>query len=70
MSKVGFIGLGQMGKWMALNIMKAGFELTVFDVSLQAVQFLVDQGAKSSRTPADLAAVRPVVRALFGMGHA
>jgi len=56
MSKVGFIGLGQMGKWMALNIMKAGFELTVFDVSPQAVQFLVDQGAKSSRTPTDLAA--------------
>ncbi len=56
MSKVGFIGLGQMGKWMALNIIKAGFELTVFDVSPQAVQFLVDQGAKSSRTPIDLAA--------------
>ena len=45
-----------MGKWMALNIIKAGFELTVFDVSPQAVQFLVDQGAKSSRTPTDLAA--------------
>ncbi len=56
MSKAGFIGLGQMGKWMALNIMKAGFELTVFDVSPQAVQFLVDQGAKSSKTPSDLAA--------------
>ena len=40
--KVGFIGLGQMGKWMALNVMKAGFDLTVFDLNEEAVKFLVD----------------------------
>jgi 3-hydroxyisobutyrate dehydrogenase-like beta-hydroxyacid dehydrogenase len=27
--KIGFIGLGQMGKWMALNLHKCGFNLTV-----------------------------------------
>ena len=31
-SKIGFIGLGSMGKPMAANIVKAGFELTVYDL--------------------------------------
>ena len=56
MSQVGFIGLGQMGRWMALNVMKAGFDLTVFDVSPRAVQFLAGLGAKSAATPAEMAA--------------
>jgi 3-hydroxyisobutyrate dehydrogenase-like beta-hydroxyacid dehydrogenase len=30
--KVGFIGLGQMGKWMASNLVKRKFNLTVFDI--------------------------------------
>lgn len=54
--KVGFIGLGTMGKWMARNVMKAGFDLTVFDIDQQAMKFLTDQGASSSRNPGDLAA--------------
>ena len=33
-----------MGKWMALNVMKAGFDLTVFDLNEDAVKFLVDKG--------------------------
>ena len=53
--KVGFIGLGQMGKWMALNVMKAGFDLTVFDVNKEAVKFLVDKGAGSAPDPKELA---------------
>jgi len=55
-TKVGFIGLGQMGKWLALNVMRAGFDLTVLDVSPHAVQFLAGQGAKSAATPAEMAA--------------
>jgi 3-hydroxyisobutyrate dehydrogenase-like beta-hydroxyacid dehydrogenase len=53
--KIGFIGLGEMGKWMALNIMKAGFPLTVYDIDGEAVKFLADQGAESANSPADLA---------------
>ncbi|UCF91435.1 MAG: NAD(P)-dependent oxidoreductase [Desulfobacterales bacterium] len=53
--KIGFIGLGQMGKWMALNVMQKGFDLTVADIDPQAVEFLVERGAQSARTPADLA---------------
>jgi len=29
---IGFVGLGQMGQPMALNVLKAGFELRVFDI--------------------------------------
>jgi 3-hydroxyisobutyrate dehydrogenase-like beta-hydroxyacid dehydrogenase len=54
--KIGFIGLGQMGKWMALNIRKAGFDLTVHDLSAKAVKGLTDQGVKSAHSPSQLAA--------------
>jgi 3-hydroxyisobutyrate dehydrogenase-like beta-hydroxyacid dehydrogenase len=53
--KVGFIGLGEMGRWMACNILNAGFDLTVYDIVPEAVVFLVDQGARSAASPADLA---------------
>ncbi|MBA4423987.1 MAG: NAD(P)-dependent oxidoreductase, partial [Syntrophus sp. (in: bacteria)] len=55
-AKVGFIGLGTMGKWMALNIMKAGFPLRVYDINPAAVQFLAGQGAVAAKSPADVAA--------------
>ena len=54
--KIGFIGLGTMGKWMALNMLKAGFPLTVYDVAPKAVKFLTGQGARAAKSPADLAA--------------
>ena len=54
--KIGFIGLGQMGKWMALNLVKAGFEVWVQDIDPQAVAFVKDQGARSAKTPSEIAA--------------
>ena len=54
--KIGFIGLGTMGKWMALNMMKAGFPLRVYDIDPAAVQFLAGQGAAAAKSPADVAA--------------
>lgn len=48
MAKVGFIGLGNMGSGMAHNILKAGHDLTVFDLSEVAVADLVGQGAKAA----------------------
>lgn len=56
MEKIGFIGLGTMGKWMALNMMKAGYELMVTDTSPEALHFLADQGAAVATTPAEMAA--------------
>ena len=43
---VGFVGLGQMGKWMALNIIKMGFPLWVYDIRKEAMDELVEQGAE------------------------
>jgi 3-hydroxyisobutyrate dehydrogenase-like beta-hydroxyacid dehydrogenase len=54
--KVGFIGLGEMGKWMVLNMMKSGLDLTVYDIDPRAMKFLTDQGAKSGRNSGDVAA--------------
>jgi 3-hydroxyisobutyrate dehydrogenase-like beta-hydroxyacid dehydrogenase len=54
--KIGFIGLGEMGKWMSLNIVKAGYDVSVYDIDPAAVKFLTDQGARASQHPADLAA--------------
>lgn len=55
MARVGFIGLGQMGKWMALNVLKAGFDLTVYDISEAAVNALKEAGAKAARSPKEMA---------------
>ncbi|MFZ6756909.1 3-hydroxyisobutyrate dehydrogenase [Undibacterium sp. Ji50W] len=44
-SKIAFIGLGNMGAPMALNLLKAGYPLTVFDLSPAALKTLADAGA-------------------------
>ncbi|MDR3230071.1 MAG: NAD(P)-binding domain-containing protein, partial [Synergistaceae bacterium] len=45
MSKIGFIGLGIMGKPMAKNLLKAGKSLVVFDVVKSALAEVVAAGA-------------------------
>lgn len=46
MSHIAFIGLGNMGGPMALNLLKAGHKLSVFDLSASALKTLADAGAK------------------------
>ena len=53
MKKAGFIGLGIMGKPMAINLLKAGCELAVFDLNQKAVDELVALGAEASN-PAEM----------------
>ncbi|MFC1957339.1 NAD(P)-dependent oxidoreductase [Chloroflexota bacterium] len=53
--RVGFIGLGEMGKWMAINMAKAGFPLTVYDIRPDPVKALVENGATSAGNPAEVA---------------
>ncbi len=50
MTKITFIGLGNMGGPMASNLVKAGHEVTVFDLSKDAVAALVSEGAKTADT--------------------
>jgi 2-hydroxy-3-oxopropionate reductase len=56
MDKVGYIGLGLMGKPIAKNILKAGFPLVVHNRSRAAVDELVNLGAESAASPAEMAA--------------
>ncbi|MGF6691515.1 3-hydroxyisobutyrate dehydrogenase [Metapseudomonas resinovorans] len=52
---IGFIGLGNMGGPMALNLAKAGHRLHVFDLSQLAVAQLVEAGARAVDSPAAVA---------------
>ena len=53
--KIGFVGLGIMGKPMARNLMKAGYELHVYDLVPGPVEELVGEGASAAASPADAA---------------
>lgn len=53
--KVGYIGLGLMGKSIARNILKAGFPLVVHNRSRGAVAELVAEGAKEAFSPVEVA---------------
>jgi len=59
--KIAFIGLGIMGKPMAKNLIKAGHELTVFDMNRESVKALVEAGAQEAASSAEAAASCPVV---------
>jgi 2-hydroxy-3-oxopropionate reductase len=53
--KIGFIGLGIMGKPMSKNLLKAGHTVVVCDVNRGAVEEVVAAGAQSAATPRDIA---------------
>lgn len=53
---IGFIGLGIMGRGMALNLFKAGFPLRVWNRTAERIEPLVAAGATAGRNPADVAA--------------
>ena len=59
--RVGFIGLGLMGKPMALNILKAGFPLTVHNRSRAKVDELAGAGATPASGPAEVARASDVI---------
>jgi 2-hydroxy-3-oxopropionate reductase len=55
MLKIGYIGLGLMGKSMARNILKAGFPVMVHNRSRAAVAELVSEGAIEAFSPKEVA---------------
>ena len=55
MARVGFIGVGNMGSLMARNLIKAGHSLKVYDLSEEAVNFVVQSGAKRAASANDAA---------------
>jgi len=54
MEKIGFIGLGVMGKPMAMNLLKAGYSLCVHDVVLGPVKEVVAAGATEGKSAKDV----------------
>jgi 2-hydroxy-3-oxopropionate reductase len=61
MRKIGFIGLGIMGKPMSRNLLKAGHQLVVFDIDSSAVDELQRAGAEPGASPKDVAARSEII---------
>lgn len=59
--RVGFIGLGIMGQSMAANLLKAGYELTVWNRTASRMKPLLDAGARGASSPREAAASADVV---------
>jgi len=60
-AKIGFIGLGNMGAFMAKHLMNKGHELNVLDMNPQSVQELTKLGAKTAENPGQIAANSEVI---------
>jgi 3-hydroxyisobutyrate dehydrogenase-like beta-hydroxyacid dehydrogenase len=59
--RVGFIGLGMMGKGMAANLQKAGHDLVVHDLSRAAAEPLLAKGAVWANSPREVGAQSEIV---------
>ncbi len=59
--KIGFIGLGIMGKPMSKNLLKEGYQLVVYDLNEQAVEELVEAGAEKGESIKDVASKAEVI---------
>ena len=55
-TRLGFVGLGNLGRHLAASLLRAGFPLTVHDPDAEAAQRLVDAGAVWASSPAEVAA--------------
>jgi 3-hydroxyisobutyrate dehydrogenase len=61
MERIGFIGLGNMGKPMAERLARAGYPLTVLDLKPEPLAELVALGARAASSPRDLAANSDII---------
>ncbi len=59
--KIGFIGLGIMGKPMAKNLLKAGYSLVVFDINENSVNEVVAAGAEKGENNKDVASKSDII---------
>jgi len=59
--RIGFVGLGHMGRWIAVNLLKNGFDLMVFDIEPAAVAFVTGHGAQKAASFAETANFSPVL---------
>jgi len=69
MNHISFIGLGHMGNPMAQNLLKAGFQVTVYDVMSSAIQSLAEKGAIPAKSLADAAKNADVIITMLQTGQ-
>lgn len=65
MKKIGFIGLGIMGKPMAKNLLQAGYNLIVFDLNTEAVEDVVSSGAARGTSSKDVASKTDIIMTML-----
>lgn len=65
-TRVGFIGLGIMGRPMARNLLKAGFEMVVWNRSRPGIEALVSEGAAEAKGPREVAEATDAVVTMVG----
>jgi 3-hydroxyisobutyrate dehydrogenase len=59
--KIGFIGVGTMGKPMSLNLLKAGYQLMVYDINPEPLKELKEKGAAIGKSCKDVASQSDVI---------
>jgi 3-hydroxyisobutyrate dehydrogenase-like beta-hydroxyacid dehydrogenase len=64
---ISYLGLGTMGSGMASNLLKAGYELTVWNRSAEKCEPFARKGARVGDTPAD--AVRAVELVMYSLSN-
>ncbi len=69
MTQIAFIGLGHMGNPMVRNLLKAGFQVKVFDLMPAAVQSLVSQDAIAAESLADAAQGSDIIVTMLQTGQ-
>ena len=69
MATIGFIGVGNMGAPMAVNLLNAGHEVTAFDLSADALAAVAAEGAAKAASLQEAAAGRDVVITMLPAGQ-
>ena len=67
--KVGWIGVGHMGKPMAMNVLAGGFDMKIHDLNRNAATDLLEAGAEWADSPREAAMGRDVVFTCLPMPH-
>ena len=68
MSKIGFVGVGNMGCPMACNLMKAGHDVTVFDLSQTQLDLIAEEGATIANSTGEAVKQADVVVTMLPAG--
>ena len=69
MTRIAFIGLGNMGSGMCANLCRAGFEVGAYDLVPEALERAVQAGAQAAGSAADAAAGTDVVISMLPAGE-